>query len=183
MRSRAEQKELRLHRMKLVGACSCGAVTVMRERLMVQTRVGGVVVVAAIAAMAGSVQAAPCGNTSAGFESWKRVFAQEAAGPRREAEGDLGADDHEILDRHHQGRPRPEELQAVARCLHGKARRGRHRFQGAAAEGGKCRALRQYREALRRAARTAARHLGHGDRVRRLHRKPEHAVGGRHACL
>ena len=45
---------------------------------MVQTRVGGVVVAAAIAAMAGSVQAAPCGNTSAGFESWKRVFAQEA---------------------------------------------------------------------------------------------------------
>ena len=45
---------------------------------MVQTRVGGVVVVAAIAAMAGSVHAAPCGNTSAGFENWKRVFAQEA---------------------------------------------------------------------------------------------------------
>ena len=32
----------------------CGAVTVMRESLMVQTRVGGVVVVAAIAAEKGS---------------------------------------------------------------------------------------------------------------------------------
>lgn len=27
----------------------------------------------------GSVQAAPCGNTSAGFESWKAAFAREAA--------------------------------------------------------------------------------------------------------
>jgi lytic murein transglycosylase len=27
----------------------------------------------------GSVQAAPCGNNAAGFENWKRVFAQEAA--------------------------------------------------------------------------------------------------------
>jgi lytic murein transglycosylase len=28
--------------------------------------------------MAGSVEAAPCGNTGAGFEAWKRVFAGEA---------------------------------------------------------------------------------------------------------
>src|SRR5512145_80162 len=46
---------------------------------MVQTRMSGVVALAAtIMAMAGSVHAAPCGNTSAGFENWKRVFAQEA---------------------------------------------------------------------------------------------------------
>ena len=30
--------------------------------------------------MGGSAEAAPCGNTSAGFEAWKRVFAGEAQG-------------------------------------------------------------------------------------------------------
>ena len=30
--------------------------------------------------MGGSVEAAPCGNTGAGFEAWKRVFAGEAQG-------------------------------------------------------------------------------------------------------
>jgi lytic murein transglycosylase len=34
---------------------------------------------AALITVAGSAQAAPCGSTSAGFENWKRVFAQEAA--------------------------------------------------------------------------------------------------------
>ena len=44
---------------------------------MVQTRVSGIVVLAAtIVAMAGSAHAAPCGNTSAGFENWKRVFLE-----------------------------------------------------------------------------------------------------------
>ena len=46
---------------------------------MVVRRVGGTVAVALIfAAMAGRTEAAPCGNTSAGFENWKRAFAQEA---------------------------------------------------------------------------------------------------------
>ena len=46
---------------------------------MVVRRVGGVVAVALIfAAMAGRTEAAPCGNTSAGFENWKLAFAQEA---------------------------------------------------------------------------------------------------------
>ena len=33
---------------------------------------------ATLVAMTGSVQAAPCGNTSAGFERWKRTFVKEA---------------------------------------------------------------------------------------------------------
>jgi lytic murein transglycosylase len=41
---------------------------------------------AAALVMAGPAHAAPCGNTSAGFESWKGIFAREAqargAGPR-----------------------------------------------------------------------------------------------------
>ena len=46
---------------------------------MVVRRVGGAAVVALVfAAMAGRAEAAPCGNTSAGFENWKRAFAQEA---------------------------------------------------------------------------------------------------------
>ena len=47
-----------------------------REASMVRTRLGGVALFAAtLVAMAGLVQAAPCGNTSAGFERWKRAFA------------------------------------------------------------------------------------------------------------
>lgn len=43
------------------------------------TRLGGVALfAAALVTMAGSVEAAPCGNTGAGFENWKRVFANEA---------------------------------------------------------------------------------------------------------
>ena len=37
-----------------------------------------VVLAVALILAAGSVEAAPCGNTSAGFENWKRVFAHEA---------------------------------------------------------------------------------------------------------
>jgi membrane-bound lytic murein transglycosylase B len=33
-----------------------------------------------LASLAGAAQAAQCGNTSAGFENWKRQFTQEAAG-------------------------------------------------------------------------------------------------------
>ena len=33
---------------------------------------------AVLVTVAGSAEAAPCGNTGAGFENWKRVFAQEA---------------------------------------------------------------------------------------------------------
>jgi lytic murein transglycosylase len=35
---------------------------------------------AMVVALAGGAAAAPCGKNSAGFESWKRAFAQEAAG-------------------------------------------------------------------------------------------------------
>jgi lytic murein transglycosylase len=46
---------------------------------MVGKRLGSVALLTAtLVAMAGSVQAAPCGNTSAGFERWKRAFAKEA---------------------------------------------------------------------------------------------------------
>lgn len=38
------------------------------------------VAVAALACAAGEVQAAQCGNTAAGFEAWKREFAEEARG-------------------------------------------------------------------------------------------------------
>jgi lytic murein transglycosylase len=46
---------------------------------MVARRVCGVIAIAtAVMTTAAAVQAAPCGNNSAGFESWKRAFAQEA---------------------------------------------------------------------------------------------------------
>ncbi|HUC02296.1 MAG TPA: lytic murein transglycosylase, partial [Methyloceanibacter sp.] len=40
---------------------------------------GAAAFAAMLAVMGGSVEAAPCGNNSAGFENWKQVFAQEAA--------------------------------------------------------------------------------------------------------
>lgn len=41
--------------------------------------VGGVALfAAALHTMANSAEAAPCGNTSAGFEGWKKAFAGEA---------------------------------------------------------------------------------------------------------
>ena len=47
---------------------------------MVKTYLRGAAAFAAmLAVMGGSVEAAPCGNNSAGFENWKQVFAQEAA--------------------------------------------------------------------------------------------------------
>ncbi|MGH6824489.1 lytic murein transglycosylase [Methyloceanibacter sp.] len=47
---------------------------------MVKTYLRGAAAFAVtFAVMNCSVQAAPCGNNSTGFESWKRVFAQEAA--------------------------------------------------------------------------------------------------------
>jgi lytic murein transglycosylase len=48
--------------------------------LMVKAYFRGAAAFAAmLAVMGGSVEAAPCGNNSAGFENWKQVFAQEAA--------------------------------------------------------------------------------------------------------
>ena len=47
---------------------------------MVKTHLRGAAALAAmLAVMGGSVEAAPCGNNSAGFENWKQIFAQEAA--------------------------------------------------------------------------------------------------------
>jgi lytic murein transglycosylase len=45
---------------------------------MVRRRLGGVALFAAALLTASSAQAAKCGNNSAGFEAWKRAFAQEA---------------------------------------------------------------------------------------------------------
>jgi lytic murein transglycosylase len=45
---------------------------------MMGRRLGGLALVAAALLMANSAQAARCGNNSAGFETWKRAFAQEA---------------------------------------------------------------------------------------------------------
>jgi lytic murein transglycosylase len=46
---------------------------------MVKTRLRSAAAFAAmLVLMGGSVQAAPCGNNSAGFENWKRIFAEEA---------------------------------------------------------------------------------------------------------
>lgn len=39
---------------------------------------GAAAFAAALGMVVGSVHAAPCGNNAAGFENWKRVFAQEA---------------------------------------------------------------------------------------------------------
>jgi lytic murein transglycosylase len=47
---------------------------------MVERQLGGTVVMAAaVLALVSPVHAAPCGNSPAGFESWKQVFGQEAA--------------------------------------------------------------------------------------------------------
>jgi len=47
---------------------------------MVKTHLLGAAAFAVtLAVISGSVQAAPCGNNSAGFENWKRIFAEEAA--------------------------------------------------------------------------------------------------------
>ena len=45
---------------------------------------------------------------------------------RRRAQGDRGAHGDQIFGRDDQGRPRPEELQAEPRSIHGQARRPRH---------------------------------------------------------
>lgn len=46
---------------------------------MVKSRFSGIAAIAAVLAMmAGSVQAAPCGNAAGGFQRWKQDFATEA---------------------------------------------------------------------------------------------------------
>src|SRR3972149_1083723 len=51
------------------------------EDLMADKHFGCAALLAAVLGlMAGSVEAAPCGKTGAGFEAWKRVFAGEAQG-------------------------------------------------------------------------------------------------------
>ena len=48
---------------------------------MLDKHLGCVAVLAAFfGVMGGIAEAAPCGNTSAGFEAWKRAFAGEAQG-------------------------------------------------------------------------------------------------------
>ena len=57
--------------------------TKQRSAAPMRARLGGVVRVlgvGALAVLAGGAQAAPCGNTAAGFETWKTAFAQEAKG-------------------------------------------------------------------------------------------------------
>src|SRR5437773_12306019 len=55
---------------------------------MVKTYLRGAAAFAVtFAVMSGAVQAAPCGNNSAGFENWKRVFAEEAAARGIKAKG------------------------------------------------------------------------------------------------
>ena len=45
---------------------------------MLDTRLGNAALAVALMTIAGSAAAAPCGNNSAAFESWKTVFANEA---------------------------------------------------------------------------------------------------------
>ena len=47
---------------------------------VIQTMKLSILAAAALAALASNAQAAQCGNTSAGFESWKRQFTEEARG-------------------------------------------------------------------------------------------------------
>lgn len=47
---------------------------------MIGSGYGRALIAASLAALAGGAQAAQCGNTSAGFEAWKREFADEARG-------------------------------------------------------------------------------------------------------
>src|SRR3990172_12245115 len=48
---------------------------------MVDKHLGCAALLAAVFGLvASSAEAAPCGNTGAGFEAWKRVFAREAQG-------------------------------------------------------------------------------------------------------
>ena len=145
---------------------------------MVERQLGGTVAIAAaVLALVSPVQAAPCGNSPAGFESWKQVFGQEAAARGIKPKA-ISALMRHLFDRHHQGRPGPEELQAVAR-LPSWPSAGPPTIvaRGKRMKTCQCGALCRDREALRRAARAAARHLGDGDRIRQLHRQAEHAVG------
>ena len=60
---------------------------------MVTMRLGTAVFAAPLIVLGGQALAAPCGNNSAGFEKWKRIFSGEAEAQgisKQEIEEDMG---------------------------------------------------------------------------------------------
>src|SRR4051812_18946328 len=117
---------------------------------------------AALAGAAGEARAAQCGNSAAGFEGWKRQFAEEArsrvsASAISALMGTQYASATIAADRG-QRSFRLSLDQFLAK------RGGSAIVSRARAQAVERRAVRADRAALRRAARAAARDLGHGDR-------------------
>ena len=99
------------------------------------------VIVAALVAlvsMAGKANAAQCGSSSAGFESWKSQFAEEARGRGVGASGIAALMGTRYNSCDHLRRSWPEELPFVARSVHGETRRRHHRRAGARAQAIPC---------------------------------------------
>ena len=135
------------------------------------------VVVVASVVTAGAAEAAKCSSTGGGFKSWKKSFALEA-----KAQG-----------------VKPKAISALMGTSYSKgtirADRGQHGFKlslkafmakrgadGIIAEGGHLRMpMRRSLQSLKSATafpRPVACHMGHGDRLWRLHGKSEYPLGG-----
>ena len=90
---------------------------------------GAAAFAAMLTVMGGSVEAAPCGNNSAGFENWKQVFAQEAAARGIKPK----AISAPMTTTYSTGTIRADRNQKASNCrstIHGQARGGRHRARG-----------------------------------------------------
>ncbi len=108
-----------------------------------------VAVLVALLWMTGKAGAAQCGSTAAGFEAWKRQFADEARARGVSA----------------------STLAALMATSYASATIAADRNQGSSGTPG------VHPATLRRPAGAAAGDLGNGDGLRQVARKSEHAVG------
>ena len=132
---------------------------------------------AMLACLSPQADAAQCGSSAAGFEGWKQQFAGEARAKgisastiaalmaTNYAQATINADRGQ------------RSFSPLARPVSRQARWGGHRRARAFAEAIAGSAVCFHPAALRRAAGTAARHLGNGDGFRQPARQSEHAVG------
>ena len=139
---------------------------------------------AVLSLLTGVAQAAQCGDSAAGFEQWKADFANEAraAGVKSKGLAALAG------ARYASATIRADR--AVKKAFSGSVesfmqRRGGNVIisKGRSLKKSNAALFNKIESTLRRVARRAARHLGHGDRLRRLHGQAEHGLGHRDARL
>ena len=69
----------------------------------------GLTALALLVCLGTKADAAQCGSTAAGYDTWKRQFAEQARGKHQRLQS-RSLDRDELCDCHHCRRPRPEKL-------------------------------------------------------------------------